>query len=212
MFTGIIQDLGIVTVLTQNSDTMRLAVQSPKLMKDSVRGESIAVNGTCLTVNDIMGDTFVADVMAETIRTTSLAKLKINDKVNLERALTPSSFMGGHFVQGHVDATGVVETIENHGQYWILKVRAEKIFYFLVTKGSIAINGISLTLLEVANNSFSVSIIPTTFIDTNIQYLKIGDEVNLEVDMMAKYVYHYLRVLKEEKVPITEEFLRNHGF
>ena len=210
MFTGIVEEIGTIKALQPFKDSLSLTIQTKNIAKKSNRGESIAVNGVCLTANLLEGDDFSSDVMLETFSKTNLKDLKVGSLVNLERALTPSSLMGGHIVQGHVDNVGKVYSIINAGQYWVIEIEAAaEIMKYLVNKASIAINGISLTLAEVTNSRFKVYIIPTTFLDTNISLLKKNDLVNLEVDMMGKYIYHYLN---QKKSNLSEEFLHEHGF
>ena len=211
MFTGIIEEIGRVIGLEKKSDSLRIKIETTQIASASQRGDRISVNGVCLTAKVITNNIFEADVMAETVSKTNLKSLVVNNNVNLERALTPSKLIGGHLVQGHIDNVGKVSNLTNMGEYWVLEVEAtQDVMKYLVNKASVALNGISLTLSEVTNNSFKVYIIPTTYTDTNVKFLKKGDFVNIEVDMMGKYVYHYLN--KTQSSNISEEFLRENGF
>ncbi|OGI10706.1 MAG: riboflavin synthase subunit alpha [Candidatus Margulisbacteria bacterium GWF2_35_9] len=213
MFTGIIQEIGAIRALKKSSDSMELTIECLQLSKESSRGDSISVNGICLTIKEIGQNYFKMDVMKETLDRSNLKYIKSGDKVNLEKAVTPTSLMGGHFVQGHVDVVGIIESIQKTPQYWMLHIKPESdIIKFLIPKASIAINGISLTIVDVNTPSFSVSIIPTTYQDTNIGLLKSGNYVNLEVDMMGKYVYHYVQQMSVGKPKLTKETLLKNGF
>ena len=213
MFTGIIQDIGTIKTVKKGSISMELAIESKKLAIDSNRGDSISVNGVCLTIKEIKPSILYMDVMKETIDRSNLKKLNANSKVNLEKALTATSLMGGHFVQGHVDLVGLVESLQKHPGYWLLTVKSDNaIMKYLIPKASISINGVSLTIVNVSDQSFSVSVIPTTYQDTNIGVLKKGDEVNLEVDMMGKYVYHYVEQMSSKKTKLSKEMLFKNGF
>jgi riboflavin synthase len=182
MFTGLVEQMGEV----QSAGT-RLAVRTP-LAAELERGDSISVNGVCLTAVDITGDGFEADVMEETLTRSSLGRLQQGDRVNLELALRVGDRLGGHFVQGHVDSTGRVEAIEQREHSRIVRVGAPpEILRYVVEKGSIAIDGVSLTVTEVDETGFSVSLIPETLERTTLGSVAEGDPVNLEVDMLAKY-------------------------
>jgi riboflavin synthase len=182
MFTGIVGHMGIV----QKAGT-RLAVQTP-LAAELARGDSIAVNGVCLTAVDIAADRFEADVMEETLVRSSLGRLQAGDRVNLELALRVGDRLGGHFVQGHVDATGRIETIEQRDHSRVVRIGAPPdLMRYVVEKGSIAVDGVSLTVVEVDAKGFSVSLIPETLERTTLGSAAEGDPVNLEVDMLAKY-------------------------
>ena len=189
MFTGIVEELGVVEGLVDQGDAVRLTVRGPHVMVDAGLGDSIAVNGCCLTVAERDQETFTADVMRETLDKTSLGALAPGDRVNLERAVTPRSRLGGHIVQGHVDATGAVigRTPSEHWEVVEVTLPAE-IARYLVRKGSITVDGISLTVVEVEPESFTVSLIPETLARTTLGFKRPGDPVNLEVDVVAKYV------------------------
>jgi riboflavin synthase len=189
MFTGIVEELGSVVALTRLGDSARLTVRGPLVTSDARLGDSIAVNGVCLTVVEVDDDTFAADVMAESLDRSSLGSLRVGSPVNLERAATLQTRLGGHLVQGHVDGVGVILTREP-GEHWEL-VRLslpEGLDRYVVEKGSITVDGISLTVVDVDATSFSVSLIPATLKATTLGPKSPGDPVNLEVDVMAKYV------------------------
>jgi len=182
MFTGLVEQMGEV----QQSGT-RLAVRTP-LAAELEHGDSIAVNGVCLTAVDITGDGFEADVMEETLVRSSLGRLQAGDRVNLELALRLGDRLGGHFVQGHVDATGHVAAIEQRERSRVLQIGAPpEVLRYVVEKGSIAVDGVSLTVTDVDARAFSVSLIPETLERTTLGSVGQGDPVNLEVDMLAKY-------------------------
>jgi riboflavin synthase len=182
MFTGLVEQMGEV----QRSGT-RLAVRTP-LASELARGDSVAVNGVCLTAVDITPDGFEADVMEETLARSALGRLAAGDRVNLELALRIGDRLGGHFVQGHVDATGHVVAIEQREHSRVVEIGAPpEVLRFVVEKGSIAVDGVSLTVSEVDGQSFSVSLIPETLERTTLGAVAAGDPVNLEVDMLAKY-------------------------
>jgi riboflavin synthase len=200
MFTGIIEELGVVDTLEDQVDAVRLTVRGPHVTVDAQLGDSISVNGCCLTVAQRDGETFTADVMRETLDKTSLGVLGPGDRVNLERAVTPTTRLGGHIVQGHVDGTGtVVERIPSeHWELVRISLPAELARY-LVDKGSVTVDGISLTVVAVTDPagpaedaSFTVSLIPETLARTTLGIREVGDRVNLEVDVIAKYVERLL--------------------
>jgi len=189
MFTGIVEELGTVEALDDQGDAIRLTVRGPLVTQDAALGDSIAVNGCCLTVATQQDETFTADVMHETLAKTSLGALTPGTQVNLERAVTPTTRLGGHIVQGHVDGTGTVVR-RTPSEHWelveiALPVDLER---YLVAKGSITVDGISLTVVEVGPESFTVSLIPETLARTTLGFKQPGDVVNLEVDVIAKYV------------------------
>lgn len=189
MFTGSVEELGTVDGLEQQGDAVRLTVRGPLVMVDARLGDSIAVNGCCLTVAERDQETFTADVMRETLVKTSLGDLEPGHRVNLERAVTPTTRLGGHIVQGHVDATGRVRRRTPSEHWELVEIDlAEGLSRYLVPKGSITVDGISLTVIDVTDESFTVSLIPETLARTTLGFKQPGDVVNLEVDVIAKYV------------------------
>ena len=216
MFTGLIAALGTVERLADGSTSCRLTVRAPQLLSGVKTGDSIAVNGVCLTVVHLRGDTFTADVMPETVRRTTLHLLQPGDRVNLEKALRPTDGLDGHIVQGHVEGVG---TIQHPGE----------LLRYIVEKGSIAVDGISLTVTETDDSGFGVSLIPHTAKMTTLGYKSAGDAVNLETDILARYVEKMLGMDKKgngfsgrhkpgaaenenSESELTEEFLLKHGF
>jgi riboflavin synthase len=198
MFTGIVEELGVVEGIEELSDAIRLSVRGPHVTTDVSLGDSIAVNGCCLTVAERDGETFTADVMRETLTKTSLGALEVGSRVNLERAVTPQTRLGGHVVQGHVDGTGRVVRREpsEHWELVELELPAD-LGRYLVPKGSITVDGISLTVVDVLDASFTVSLIPETLARTTLGLKQPGDPVNLEVDVIAKYVERLLEHRQE---------------
>lgn len=198
MFTGIIEELGTVESLTLGRESAVLRVRGPQVLTDATPGASIAVNGVCLTVVDHDDESFSVDVMAETLRRSSLGALRPGSRVNLERAMAASGRLGGHIVQGHVDATGEVVAREP-GDHWEVVTIAlpDAVARYVVEKGSIAVDGISLTVASVAPGRFTVSLIPTTLALTTLGSARVGDPVNLEVDVLAKYVERLLAPAEE---------------
>ncbi len=200
MFTGLVEEKGTVTALERLGDAVRLTISGPVVTTDVSHGASISVNGCCLTVTDHDSDTFSTDVMAESLARTSLGDLAEGSAVNLERAMAAGARMGGHIVQGHVDGTGRLID-RSHSEHWdLLRFSLPTdLARYLVEKGSITVDGVSLTVVEVADGSpdaddawFSASLIPTTLADTTLGDLTPGDRVNLEVDVLAKYVERLL--------------------
>jgi riboflavin synthase len=199
MFTGIVEEKGTVTALERLGDAVRLTIRGPVVTSDAAHGDSISVNGCCLTVATLDGEEFSADVMAESLTRTSLGDLDSGSEVNLERAVAAGARMGGHIVQGHVDGTArlIDRTSSEHWDVLRFALPAD-VARYLVEKGSVTVDGVSLTVVEVADASgtdeawFSVSLIPTTLADTTLGTRKPGDRVNLEVDILAKYVERLL--------------------
>ena len=189
MFTGIIEELGVVEALEDQGDAIRLTVRGPHVTVDARLGDSISVNGCCLTVAERSGETFTADVMRETLDKTSLGVLEPGGRVNLERAVTAQTRLGGHIVQGHVDGTGTVLRRLPSEHWEVVEISLpEHLARYLVEKGSITVDGISLTVVSMGSTSFTVSLIPETLARTTLGFKQEGDPVNLEVDVIAKYV------------------------
>ena len=193
MFTGIIEELGSVRSIEERGDNARIIIAAKIVTAGTNHGDSIAVNGVCLTALDIHDDSFAADVSRETLLRSTLGSLKTGTRVNLERAVTPATRLGGHMVQGHVDARGQFVSVEDHGESWTVRIAyPREIARYLVFKGSVAVEGISLTISNLAADYFEVAIIPKTWEVTNLSQLKPGDSVNLEVDVIGKYVERLL--------------------
>ncbi len=195
MFTGIIEELGRVRSVEQRGEDARIVIEARVVTEDAHAGDSIAVNGVCLTALDVQKDSFAADVSLETLERSTLGRLKPGVPVNLERSVTPVTRLGGHLVQGHVDARGKFLGAIDHGGSWTVRIGyPAEIARYLVFKGSVAVEGISLTIAALANDYFEIAIIPKTWEVTNFSQLRPGDEVNLEADVIAKYVERILTV------------------
>jgi riboflavin synthase len=194
MFTGIIEELGQVRSIEQRGENARLVIEARLVTEDIHEGDSIAVNGVCLTALDVNEGSFAADVSRETLDRSTLGRLKPGAPVNLERSVTPVTRLGGHLVQGHVDARGKFLSATDLGGSWTVRIAyPPEIARYLVFKGSVAVEGISLTIAALADDYFEIAIIPKTWEVTNFSHLRAGDEVNLEADVIAKYVERLLR-------------------
>jgi riboflavin synthase len=206
MFTGIVEEVGHIKTLQSG----RLTIAAKGILKGTKPGDSINVNGACLTVTAIDGNTFSIDVMPETLRRTSLGALRPGEAVNLERALPADGRFGGHFVQGHVDGTGKISSVFPEGEALLMKIAAPPdIMRYTVEKGFIAVDGVSLTVIGCDADSFSISLVAFTRQHTTLGHKKPADAVNLEVDIIAKYVE---RLRGEGKPGVSLEFLGKHGF
>ena len=216
MFTGIIEETGAVHSINMSGVSGRIRVDADLVLEGTKLGDSIAVNGVCLTVTAMDDKSFTADVMAETLRRSNLGQLKGGDPVNLERAMPAEGRFGGHIVSGHIDGTGTIAAVEKEGNAtWVYIQTQEEILSLIVEKGSIAIDGISLTVAKVGTEDFAVSIIPHTSSHTSLLKKKSGDVVNLENDIVGKYVQRLLgqkAPAEQHRSRITEEFLRENGF
>lgn len=228
MFTGLIAELGTVERMAEESTGCRLTVRAREILPGVKIGDSIAVNGVCLTVTYLQGGSFTADVMPETVRMSTLRLLQPGDKVNLEKALRPVDGLDGHIVQGHVEGVGVIRQIVPEGNALVYRIQAPpELLCYIVEKGSIAVDGISLTVTETDSSGFCVSLIPHTARLTTLGYKSAGDRVNLETDILARYVEKMLgltgektgsgkrgtKTVDEKHEPgLTEEFLLRHGF
>jgi riboflavin synthase len=189
MFTGIIEELGRVSSVEQRGEDARIVIAAHIVTEGSHDGDSIAVNGVCLTALDVQKNSFAADVSRETLNRSTLGRLQLGSPVNLERSVTPATRLGGHLVQGHVDARGKFLGAAAHGGSWTVRIEYPgAVARYLVFKGSVAVEGISLTIAELTNEHFAIAVIPKTWEVTNFSQLQPGDEVNLEVDVIAKYV------------------------
>ena len=216
MFTGIIEETGTVRSVSLLGDSGAIQIGADLILDGTRPGDSIAVNGVCLTVTTITDKSFTADVMAETLRRSNLGQLRTGDQVNLERAMSAEGRFGGHIVSGHIDGIGTISFMEKEGNAtWVYIRTSAGILALIVEKGSIAIDGISLTVAKVGGEDFAVSIIPHTSFHTTLLKKKPGDMVNLENDIVGKYVQRLLGQPQQEtmhKSRITEEFLRENGF
>ena len=212
MFTGIIEEIGTVKSISKGAKESTLCISCKKVLEDVKIGDSIAVNGICLTVVTFSDRSFTCDVMNETFSRSSLMKLGNKSPVNLERAMSAGGRFGGHMVSGHIDGTGKIASIKNDGNaVWFEITAPVGILEGIVEKGSIAIDGISLTVAKMSASSFSVSIIPHTLKETVLGARKVGDEVNLETDIIGKYIKKFCEINKDNG-SITKEFLLQNGF
>ena len=215
MFTGIIEELGTVERVTRGRVSAVLAIRAEAILSDLKIGDSVAVNGVCLTATSLTGHGFTADVMHETLDRSALAGLGPGSRVNLERAMAANGRFGGPIVAGHVDGVGTIAAIEqDDNAIWFTITAPEQVLRYVVEKGSIAIDGISLTVARVEPDRFAVSVIPHTAAVTLLGQRRTGDRVNLESDLVGKYVERLLRPAPEEKGQsrLTMEFLTQHGF
>ena len=193
MFTGIIEELGRVHSIEMRGADARIVIAASTVVSDAHDGDSIAVNGVCLTALNVTSNSFAADVSKETLERSTLGRLKPNSPVNLERPVTPATRLGGHIVQGHVDATGKFLEAVDHGGSWTVRIAyPREIARYLVFKGSVTVEGISLTIAALADTHFDIAVIPKTWEVTNFSHLRPGDEVNIEADVIAKYVERIL--------------------
>lgn len=214
MFTGIIEEIGTLSRIERMANSCRLTISASKLLDDCKEGDSIAINGACLTVTQRYPGGFVADVMAETMRRTNLKDLKAGDRLNLERSLRPGDRLGGHIVAGHVDEVGTVIALGQEDIATLMSVDVSPaLTKYIAVKGSICVEGVSLTVTDVSSSSFQVSLIPFTKKNTTLGLKRVGDAVNIEVDMLARYVERLLIAPQDTQTSnIDQEFLRMHGF
>ena len=215
MFTGIVEEIGTIRKIDKGVSSCSITVQAGKVLQGSQVGDSIAVNGVCLTATSISGNIFTADVMPETLRRSGLGQLTGGSRVNLERAMAAGGRFGGHIVSGHVDGLGkIVGREKDENAIWIMISAPAELLRYIVDKGSITIDGISLTVVAVTDTGFTVSIIPHTQDETTLVKKKIGDVVNLENDVIAKYVEKLMRPAApvEPKGGLTLDFLLANGF
>ena len=212
MFTGIIEEIGRIQSIRKGAESVAISVQAKNIMQDIRIGDSIAVNGICLTVTSFSQSSFTADVMHETLNRSALGGLRIGSPVNLERAMPANGRFGGHIVSGHIDGTGTVTSIrKDDNAIWYTIKTTREILRHIIEKGSIALDGISLTVAEVHKDGFSVSIIPHTAVMTILSSKNVDDKVNLENDCIGKYVERLIGI-QPSKTNITSDFLAKYGF
>ncbi|MBR0384524.1 MAG: riboflavin synthase [Eubacteriaceae bacterium] len=218
MFTGIIEEIGAMRHVVQNNTSGEIAVKANTVLEGTKIGDSIAVNGVCLTVTSMQSDGFTADVMPETLRYTNLGDLKTGDPVNLERAMAADGRFGGHMVAGHSDGTGKLSDIKKEGNaVWLTIDAAPGLMRYIVAKGSVALDGVSLTVAEAEKDRFKVSIIPHTGAETTLLTKRLGSRINIENDLVGKYVEKLLTPQAEAKSSspspyLTLEYLEKNGF
>lgn len=218
MFTGLIEAIGEARDIRRLGSEVILTLQVPSLFSDCHTGDSIAVDGACLTITDIRGNLFTLDISGETLQRSTLGELKGGGMVNLERAMRLSDRLGGHLVSGHVDDTGILKRIEREGRSWLIQVDLDpSLGRYLIEKGSIAVDGVSLTINRCTGDSFTVAIIPQTEMMTTLLRKKVGNKVNIEIDMISKYVEKFINN-KERTIPtdapsrIDRDMLTRYGF
>ncbi|WP_066064693.1 riboflavin synthase [Neobacillus soli] len=218
MFTGIIEEIGVISTIQRTGESFVLSIEAKNILKDVHLGDSIAVNGVCLTVTNFSGRYFTVDVMPETVKATSLNTVKRGSKVNLERAMAAGGRFGGHFVSGHIDGTGVIKSKQAFENAVYYEIEAdEELISYVILKGSVAVDGTSLTVFAVTENSFTLSLIPHTLSETVLGLKGSGDIVNVECDMIGKYVGHFIKNLsnhtqQKRKSGLTASFLEENGF
>lgn len=213
MFTGIVEELGTIKKLSISGHSGHIMINASKVLEGTAVGDSIAVNGICLTVTAMGSDYFTADVMAETVRRSSLKDAVAGDQVNLERAMAANGRFGGHIVSGHVDGTGTIISMKKEeNAVWVTISADPSIIKFIVEKGSVCLDGISLTVAAVSNTDFKVSVIPHTGEETTLLKKKVGSLINIENDIVGKYVDRLLNYKEEKPSGITMDFLKEYDF
>ena len=216
MFTGIVEEVGIVDSIKIQGKSGSITIKADKVLENTKLGDSIAVNGICLTVTNIYSDRFTADIMAETVRRSGMSAVNAKDKVNLERAMALNGRFGGHIVSGHIDGTGkIIDYKREENAVWVTISASEEILNLIVEKGSICIDGISLTVAEVTDDYFNVSVIPHTAENTTLLNKKIGNIVNLENDIVGKYIQKFMKQSEKDsskKSNLTMEMLVDMGY
>ncbi|MGO1368880.1 MAG: riboflavin synthase [Senegalia sp. (in: firmicutes)] len=215
MFTGLIEEIGIVDRIVKGMKSAQITIKAKKVTKEVKQGDSISTNGVCLTVIDFGKGNFTVDVMPETMRRSNLSNLKSGSKVNLERAMKLGDRFGGHIVSGHIDGVGKIKALEEEDNAtWISIESLSDIMKYIINKGSIAVDGTSLTVANVNDNIFKVSIIPLTKEETTLLSKEIGDHVNLECDMVGKYIERFMKFenVDKTKSSIDLNFLKENGF
>lgn len=211
IFTGIIEEIGRLADIKKEKDLYTLKISCKKVLEGTKRGDSIATNGVCLTVTELGDEYYKAEVMVETINSTNFKTLSLGEPLNLERALSPAKRLDGHIVQGHVDGVGEIVNILKRGHEIVYRIKFDSDnFKYIAEKGSIALDGISLTVSKVGENYFEVSIIPTTIADTNLASKNLGEKINIETDIIGRYVYNFVNTKEASK--ITKNFLLENGF
>ncbi|MFD1777262.1 riboflavin synthase [Fredinandcohnia salidurans] len=217
MFTGIVEEIGKIKAINGSQDSVEMVIKARKILDDVNLGDSISVNGVCLTVTEFTSDGFTVDVMPETVKSTSLRELQRNDDVNLERAMSANGRFGGHIVSGHVDGIGKIVRKEPKGNavYYEIEI-PEELIQFMIYKGSVTVDGTSLTIFGLTKNTLTLSLIPHTLTETILRKKGVGDIVNIECDMLGKYVSQFMRRSfgneKSTESRITASFLEENGF
>ena len=210
MFTGIVEEIGEIAGISKGANSCVYTVSAKKILEDMHVGDSIAVNGLCLTVTSFTDGYFTADVMNESLRRSNLGDLKRGSRVNLERAMAANGRFGGHIVSGHIDGTGILRSYEREANaVWVTVTAGEELMRYIIMKGSVALDGVSLTVARLYKDAFAVSLIPHTGEETTLLSKKVGDRINIENDIVGKYVE---RLCGRQSSGIDEDFLRKYGF
>jgi len=213
MFTGIVEELGTVSNIRQSGEAMKLTIAANTILSDVKLGDSIAVNGICLTVTSFTASSFTVDAMPETVRATSLRMLDTSSKVNLERAMAANGRFGGHFVTGHIDGIGTILNKKQHYNAIYYKIGIpDDLLRYCLQKGSIAVDGTSLTIFDIDESSITISLIPHTVSESIIGKKAAGDIVNIECDMIGKYIERFISKPTKRSTSVTESFLQENGF
>ncbi|PGE95891.1 riboflavin synthase [Bacillus pseudomycoides] len=213
MFTGIVEELGTVSNIRQSREAMKLTITANTILSDVKLGDSIAVNGICLTVTSFTASSFTVDAMPETVRATSLRMLGTSSKVNLERAMAANGRFGGHFVTGHIDGIGTILNTKQHYNAIYYKIGIpDDLLRYCLQKGSIAVDGTSLTIFDIDESSITISLIPHTVSESIIGKKAAGDIVNIECDMIGKYIERFISKPTKRSTSVTESFLQENGF
>ncbi|PDY48974.1 riboflavin synthase [Bacillus pseudomycoides] len=213
MFTGIVEELGTVSNIRQSGEAMKLTIAANTILSDVKLGDSIAVNGICLTVTSFTASSFTVDAMPETVRATSLRMLGTSSKVNLERAMAANGRFGGHFVTGHIDGIGTILNKKQHYNAIYYKIGIpDDLLRYCLQKGSIAVDGTSLTIFDIDESSITISLIPHTVSESIIGKKAAGDIVNIECDMIGKYIERFISQPTKRSTSVTESFLQENGF
>lgn len=217
MFTGLVEELGTIRSIRKGTNSALLTIEAEKILDDIKIGDSVAVNGVCLTVTAFEGKAFTADVMAETLAKTNLGALNPGDRVNLERALRLGDRLGGHLVSGHIDGTGIIINKERFDIATLVTIKApEEVMRYIIKKGSVAIDGTSLTVVNFSKDNFTVSLIPHTARATTLGYKKVGQIVNLEADIIGKYIERLMttgdKMINKNSRGVSMELLIENGF
>lgn len=217
MFTGLVEEIGVIKSIKKGKKSVALTISARKVVSDVKLGDSIATNGICLSVTSFTNDSYTVDVMPETLSRSNLYNEKAGTKVNLERALRMGDRLGGHMVSGHVDGLGeLISKTQDDNAIWFSIAAPKEILKYIIEKGSVAIDGISLTVAYVDDSMFKVSIIPITQNDTTLMAKAIGDKINIECDMTAKYIEKFMFAKEDEKVKsqsrLSSDFLKDNGF
>ncbi|MBO1579002.1 riboflavin synthase [Bacillus sp. XF8] len=213
MFTGIVEELGTVSNIRQSGEAMKLTIEANTILSDVKLGDSIAVNGICLTVTSFTTSSFTVDAMPETMRATSLRMLGTRSKVNLERAMAANGRFGGHFVTGHIDGIGTIVSKKQHYNAIYYKIEIpDDLLRYCLHKGSVAVDGTSLTIFDIDESSITISLIPHTVSESIIGEKVAGDIVNIECDMIGKYIERFISKPSKQSTSVTESFLQENGF